>query len=204
MFASQIDDLVTFKPSTERLLLEKGHVDIALSLLPDQLSLAQNKDIEIVLFPYSGAWYMPLDVADERLKNPKVRLALKHLVDYDGMVNTFLNRRFPVQQTVLPIGIFGAIAYNPCKLPVSDQAENLNLLTHLRCEHGLTMLMISHDLAVIAPICDRIDVMRSSRILEMTTAAPLVEDRVTDPYSQQLLHANQGFDASGVIIDAAA
>jgi len=37
-----------------------------------------------------------------------------------------------------------------------------------------------------------------------TTAATLAADRVTDPYSQQLLRANQGFDASSVIIDAAA
>jgi ABC-type glutathione transport system ATPase component len=89
-------------------------------------------------------------------------------------------------------------------LDVSVQAEILNLLTRLRRDHGLTMLMVSHDLAVIVHICDRIGVMHSGRLLEMTTAAALAEGRVTDPYSQQLLRANQGFDASGGIIDVAA
>jgi peptide/nickel transport system ATP-binding protein len=66
------------------------------------------------------------------------------------------------------------------------------------------MLMVSHDLAVIAHICDRIGVMHSGRVLEMTTAAALAEGRVTDPYSQQLLRDNQGFDASGGVIEVAA
>jgi peptide/nickel transport system ATP-binding protein len=89
-------------------------------------------------------------------------------------------------------------------LDVSVQAEILNLLTRLRRDHGLTMLMVSHDLAVIAHICDRIGVMHGGRLLEMTTAAALAEGRVRDPYSQQLLRANQGFDASGGIAVAAA
>jgi peptide/nickel transport system ATP-binding protein len=89
-------------------------------------------------------------------------------------------------------------------LDVSVQAEILNLLARLRRDHGLTMLMVSHDLAVIAHICDRIGVMHSGRLLEMTTADALAEGRVTDLYSQQLLRANQGFDASGVVIDVTA
>jgi peptide/nickel transport system ATP-binding protein len=89
-------------------------------------------------------------------------------------------------------------------LDVSVQAEILNLLTRLRRDHGLTLLMVSHDLAVITHICDRLGVMRSGRILEMTTAAAFAEGRVTEAYSQQLLRANQGFDASSVVIDNAA
>ncbi len=86
-------------------------------------------------------------------------------------------------------------------LDVSVQAEILNLLTRLRRDHGLTMLMVSHDLAVIAHICDRIGVMHGGRLLEMTTADALADGRVTDPYTQQLLRANRGFDASGVVTE---
>jgi peptide/nickel transport system ATP-binding protein len=89
-------------------------------------------------------------------------------------------------------------------LDVSVQAEILNLLTRLRRDHGLTILMVSHDLAVVAHICDRIGVMHSGRLLEMTTANALAEGSVTDPYSRQLLRANQGFDASGGITEVAA
>jgi peptide/nickel transport system ATP-binding protein len=87
-------------------------------------------------------------------------------------------------------------------LDVSVQAEILNLLTRLRRDHGLTMLMVSHDLAVIAHVCDRIGVMSRGQLLEMTTAADLAEGRVSHPYSQQLLRANRGFDPSGVEIEA--
>jgi ABC-type dipeptide/oligopeptide/nickel transport system ATPase subunit len=45
---------------------------------------------------------------------------------------------------------------------VSVQAEILNLLTRLRRDHGLTILMVSHDLAVVAHICDRMTAMQTS------------------------------------------
>ncbi|MCC6717628.1 MAG: ABC transporter substrate-binding protein [Acetobacteraceae bacterium] len=105
------------EPATQRLLLEKGDVDMAMSLQPDQITpLMSNKAVRVESFPYSGTWYIGLNCSDERLKNPKVRLAMKYLVDYQGMANTFLKGRFNVQQTFLPIGLMGAIPYNPYKL----------------------------------------------------------------------------------------
>jgi ABC-type dipeptide/oligopeptide/nickel transport system ATPase subunit len=69
--------------------------------------------------------------------------------------------------------------------------------------------VVSRDLAVLVYICDRIgcdrvDVMHSGRLLEMTVAAALAEGHATDPYSQQLPRANQGVDASGGVIEVAA
>ncbi|HEY2619018.1 MAG TPA: ABC transporter substrate-binding protein [Acetobacteraceae bacterium] len=108
------------EPGSQRLLLEKGDIDIALSLQPDQLkALAESKDVKIESFPYSGTWYIGLNLADPHLKNPKVRLALKYLVDYEGMANTFLKGRFEVHQSFLPIGLSGAISYDPYKLDVA-------------------------------------------------------------------------------------
>jgi peptide/nickel transport system substrate-binding protein len=108
------------EPGSQRLLLEKGDIDIALSLQPDQLkALAENKDINIASFPYSGTWYIGLNLADPHLKNPKVREALRYLVDYHGMADTFLKGRFAVHQTFLPIGLSGAISYDPYKLDVA-------------------------------------------------------------------------------------
>ena len=89
-------------------------------------------------------------------------------------------------------------------LDVSVQAEILNLLTRLRRDHGLTMLMVSHDLAVIAHICDRIGVMSRGQLLEMTTATDLAAGRVTHPYSQQLLRAYRGFDPTSIDVDVTA
>ena len=108
------------EPATQLLMVEKGDIDMAWSLQSDQLkSLAGSKDVNLETFPYSGTWYTNLNLADERLKNPKVRTALRYLVDYDGMVNTFLKGAFIVNQTFLPEGFPDAIKYNPYKLDVA-------------------------------------------------------------------------------------
>ena len=86
-------------------------------------------------------------------------------------------------------------------LDVSVQAEILNLLSRLRRELGLTLLMVSHDLAVIAHLCDRIAVMNRGEIVESTTADALAAGNVRNPYTQQLLRSNKGFDASGEALD---
>jgi peptide/nickel transport system ATP-binding protein len=75
-------------------------------------------------------------------------------------------------------------------LDVSVQAEILNLLTDLRAEHGLTYLMVSHDLAVIAHMCDRLAVMRHGEIVEIMDAATLRAGQPTHEYSQDLLGAS--------------
>ena len=89
-------------------------------------------------------------------------------------------------------------------LDVSVQAEILNLLARLRRDHGLTMLMVSHDLAVIAHLCERIGVMSHGALIETTTSDALGSGQVAHPYTQQLLRANRGFDRSGAeIVEAA-
>jgi len=83
-------------------------------------------------------------------------------------------------------------------LDVSVQAEILNLLSRLRRDHGLTMLMVSHDLAVIAHLCERIGVMSRGQLLEITTATAMANNQVTHDYTRQLLRSNAGFDRSSV------
>jgi peptide/nickel transport system ATP-binding protein len=83
-------------------------------------------------------------------------------------------------------------------LDVSVQAEILNLLSRLQREHRLTMLMVSHDLAVIAHLCERIGVMNHGALIETTTAASLAAGEVANPYTRQLLRSNRGFDPSGI------
>jgi len=108
------------EPATQRLLLEKGDIDVARNLSPDQLGpLAANKAIRIESFPGGDNFYLGMNLSEEHMKNPKVRQAMKMLVDYDGMVKTFLKGRFIVQETFLPLGFLGAIPYNPWHLDVA-------------------------------------------------------------------------------------
>ena len=108
------------EPESQRLLLEKDDADLAINLTTDQIKpLLSNKSIKVESFPGAETWYMAMNMAEEHFKNPKVRQAMKLLVDYDGMVATLLKGRCTVQQTFWPTGLYAAISYNPWKLDVA-------------------------------------------------------------------------------------
>jgi peptide/nickel transport system ATP-binding protein len=75
-------------------------------------------------------------------------------------------------------------------LDASVQAETLNLLTRLRAERGLTFLMVSHDLAVIDHMCDRVLVMQHGRAVEELARDDLAAARMTTAYARSLFEAS--------------
>ncbi|SFT46355.1 ABC transporter ATP-binding protein [Mesorhizobium sp. YR577] len=81
-------------------------------------------------------------------------------------------------------------------LDASVQAEVLNLLEQIRADRKLTFIMVSHDLAVITHMCDRLMVMQNGEEVERLTAADLVARRVTKDYTRNLLVASEGFKRS--------
>ena len=83
-------------------------------------------------------------------------------------------------------------------LDVSVQAEILNLLSALRAEHGLTYIMVSHDLAVVAHLCERIAVMNQGLFVEELSSRQLREKRTQHGYTRQLLVASEGYDRAAI------
>ncbi len=78
-------------------------------------------------------------------------------------------------------------------LDASVQAEVLNLLEALRRKRGLTFIMVSHDLAVVTHMCERLMVMQRGRTVEMLSSADLAANQVQDPYTRNLMVASTGF-----------
>ncbi len=83
-------------------------------------------------------------------------------------------------------------------LDVSVQAEVLNLLAGLRQRRNLTYILVSHNLAVIAHMCDRLAVMNHGRIVEEMEVADLRRNSPTHPYTRQLLTASLGYDRRAI------
>jgi peptide/nickel transport system ATP-binding protein len=81
-------------------------------------------------------------------------------------------------------------------LDVSVQAQILNLMAELQQRLGLTYLFISHNLAVVSLVADRVGVMYLGRIVELADAAELFS-RPRHPYTRMLLDAVPGLCMSG-------
>ncbi len=79
-------------------------------------------------------------------------------------------------------------------LDVSVQGQIVNLLARIRRERGLASLFISHNLAVVARLCERVMVMYRGRIVESAPREALVR-RPLHPYARELLDAVPGIDA---------
>jgi len=88
-------------------------------------------------------------------------------------------------------------------LDVSIQAEVLNLLSRLRRERGLTYILVSHNLAVVSHMCERLAVMRSGEIVESLEIEQLRHHMPGHAYTRQLFQAAQGYsrDFVATIVD---
>jgi len=148
----------------------------------------------------------PLKIIGKKNKEERIRLALE-MADSVGIDSKTCYRR-PFQLSggqCQRVQIARALMADPklliCDEPVSSldvsvQAQIINLLETLRKKHELTMLFISHDLAVVKNVCDTVAVMYLGRLCEQAPSETLYSAH-RHPYTQALLSAipqfNPGF-----------
>lgn len=82
-------------------------------------------------------------------------------------------------------------------LDVTIQAQILDLLRHLQDEFGMSILLITHDLGVVAEMCDKVAVMYAGQIVEEADIEPLF-DAPGHPYTAGLLEAIPNTERGGV------
>ncbi|HEV7369909.1 ABC transporter substrate-binding protein [Arenibaculum sp.] len=102
------------EPATQRLLLEAGDADLARNLTPDQIAGLEGRDgIRIETYPQAAVHFLSFNQKTEALTPPAVWEAARHLVDYEGMANSFLRGQMQVHQAFWPKGFPGALTGTP-------------------------------------------------------------------------------------------
>ena len=74
-------------------------------------------------------------------------------------------------------------------LDVTIQAQVLQMMTKLKEEMGTSMIMITHDLGVVAETCDYVDVVYAGEVVESGTVEDIFEGKAHHPYTAGLFHS---------------
>ncbi|MGH8298645.1 MAG: dipeptide ABC transporter ATP-binding protein [Steroidobacteraceae bacterium] len=141
----------------------------------------------------------PLEVHEPRLGAGARAREVKQMLARVGL-DAKMTERYPHELSggqCQRVGIARAMIVKPrllvCDEPVSAldvavQAQILDLLASLKGEHGMSILFVSHNLAVVRRLCDRVLVLYRGRMMELADARTLFS-RPLHPYTRELLDA---------------
>ena len=142
--------------ATQQLLLEQGDVDMARNLTPDQIAGLDTDAITVETFPQAAVHFLSFNQADEELTDPAVWEAARYLVNYEGMVDTFLAGQMEVHQAFWPDGFPGALNDTPYSY---DPARAAQILADAGVE---TPINVTLDVINAAPFTDMAQSLQAS------------------------------------------
>jgi peptide/nickel transport system ATP-binding protein len=130
------------------------------------------------------AWQLAIKaLADVGIPDPEVRAR-----DYPHQLSGGMRQRVMIAMAIVNRPQL-LIADEPTTaLDVTIQAQILDLLAELRARFGLAMLFISHDLAVVSRVADRVAVMYAGNLVELGARQDIFQ-APAHPYTRGLLHA---------------
>ena len=132
---------------------------------------------------------------DKRVREiaDKCRLNLEHLRRYPHAFSGGQRQRISIARALVSSPQFIVADESVAALDVSIQADILNLLISLQKDLDLTYLFISHDLSVVAHICDEVAVMYLGEIVEHAPTSELFSNP-KHPYTKALLSSIPSID----------
>ena len=198
-------------------VIESGSVDVCghdmLNLKPRQLVRIRGKEVSMIFQDPMTSLNPVMTVGDQIAESVKLHEHVSNSAAWDraeemlelvGIPGTRANE-YPhqfsggmKQRVVIAI----ALACNPhlliadeptTALDVTIQAQVLDMITDLKKELDTALLMITHDLGVVAKMCDEVAVMYAGRIVEMGTLED-VFDRTLHPYTEGLFNSLPDID----------
>ncbi len=162
--------------STQRLMLERGDIDVARNLSPEDVAGIREADGLVVDSELRGRlMYMSMNQKNEILSNPKVVEAMKYLIDYEGMQDSFLNGQYVIHQAFLPATYLGAIDDTPYHLDIEKAKA---LLAEAGYPDGFEVNLVVREAQ------ERIDIAQS---LQNTMAQAGITINITVGTAKQIL-----------------
>jgi oligopeptide/dipeptide ABC transporter ATP-binding protein len=151
---------------------------------------------EAVIAARGGSWQAAMNEAARMLERVRLPDASRRLLQYPHELSGGMRQRVAIGAALMaePQLLF---ADEPTTaLDVTVQAEIMTLLAELCRDLGMALLLVTHDLGVVASLADRIAVMYAGRIVESADAAAFLQGP-RHPYGAGLLEAVPSLAAAG-------
>ena len=153
----------------------------------------ENQIKEVVRMYSKAAKPQFKEIVVQQLKNVKLPDAEQLIYKYPHQLSGGMKQRVMIAM-MLACNPSLLIADEPTTaLDVSIQAQFLKVIHDLKEEFNMTVLYITHNLAVVSEICDRVSVMYAGRIVETASVRDLFKDP-QHPYTYKLIHSVLGVE----------